>query len=214
MIKRAVLLGAVAVLAVACAKFPVVRPVVQPVVPPPARSDFYVLLPQAGAVGALVVTSEGREQTLNRPYAAAKIGQPGTIETATTTEAEVRDAFGAALTAQPPRPVSFLLYFQLGSDELTPESQQVVGDIVGEIARRPAPEVLVIGHTDTMGTDAYNDRLSVQRAERIRARLLERGLGIAASGVFASGRGKRELLVPTADQVAEPKNRRVELVVR
>src|SRR5258708_5189107 len=149
MIRRAVLLGAVVVLAIACAKFPVVRPT--------ARTDFYVLLPRAGAVGALVVTSEGQEQTLSRPFAAAKIGKPGTIETATTTEAEVRDAFGAALTAQPARPASFVLYFLLDSDELTPESQRVVGDIVSEIARRPVPEVLVIGHTDTTGSDEYND---------------------------------------------------------
>ncbi len=212
--RRAALLIAVVVLAVACAKFPVLPP--RAAAPPPAaRTDFYVLLPGAGgAVGALVVTSEGREQTLNRAYTAAKIGKPGTIETVTATQADVRDAFGAALTAQPPRPASFVLYFLLDSDELTPDSQRVVGDIVSEIARRPVPEVLVIGHTDTMGTEEYNDRLSMQRAERVRARLLERGLGIPPSSVFAAGRGKRELLVATGDQVAEPKNRRVELVVR
>ena len=82
------------------------------------------------------------------------------------------------------------------------------------MARRPAPEVVVIGHTDTTGSDDYNDRLSLQRAERIRARLLQRGLGIPPDNVVAVGRGKRELLVPTPDQVAEPKNRRVELHIR
>jgi OOP family OmpA-OmpF porin len=205
--RRAPLLIAVIALGVACARYPIM--------PPAARTDLYVLLPGAsGKVGALVVTSEGQTQTLSQPHAAVKVGKPGTIETTRTTDAEVRDIFGSALTAQPPRPASFVLHFLLDSDELTPESQRVVGNIVDEIARRPAPEVLVIGHTDTMGSDDYNDRLSVQRAERVRSRLLERGLGLPPSSVFATGRGKRELLVPTADQVAEPKNRRVELVVR
>jgi outer membrane protein OmpA-like peptidoglycan-associated protein len=83
---------------------------------------------------------------------------------------------------------------------------------VREIARRPAPEVVVIGHTDAVGSDEHNDRLSLQRAERIRAQLI--ALGVAPERVQAAGRGKRELLVPTADQVAEARNRRVEIVVR
>src|SRR5438132_561268 len=61
-------------------------------------------------------------------------------------------------------------------------------------------------------TDLYNDRLSLQRAGRISRRLIE--LGIASERIQTSGRGKRELLVPTADQVADPRNRRVEIVVR
>ena len=191
-----------------CARAPVV-------LQPTARTDLYVLLPGSGpSPGALVVTSEGQSQTLDRPYSAAKVEKPGAITTGTTSEGEVREVFGSALAAQPPRPVSFLLYFLQDSDTLTPESEVVVTDILSEISRRPAPEVVVIGHTDTTGTDEYNDRLSLQRAERIRARLLQRGLGIPADNVIAVGRGKRQLLVPTPDQVAEPRNRRVELEVR
>jgi outer membrane protein OmpA-like peptidoglycan-associated protein len=205
--RRATLWIGVALLGAACAKFPVM--------PPTARNDLYVLLPRAGGgVGALVITSEGREQTLSTPYAAAKLGTPGAIETTTVGESEMRGIFGAALTAQPPRPTSFLLYFLLDSDEMTPESQRVVADIVTDIARRPVPEVVVIGHTDTMGSEDHNDRLSVQRAAGVRTRLIEHGVGIPPSSIHFAGRGKRELLVPTADQVAEAKNRRVEIVVR
>lgn len=172
-----------------------------------------MLLPGAGGtVGALVVTSEGQQQTLSTAHAAVKVGRPGALETTTATAADVRAAFGAALTAQPPRPTSFLLYFVVNSDRLTPESQRVVTAILSDIASRPAPEVLVIGHTDTMGAATYNDRLSLQRAERIRTRLIERG--IAADSIQASGRGERELLVSTPDRVPEPRNRRVEIVVR
>ena len=163
-----------------------------------------------GKVGALVVTSGTQQQTLNTALAAVKVGQPGAIERATMTDAEVGAAFAGALTAQPPRPASFLLYFQLDSDRLTPDSERAVTAILSDIATRPAPEVLVIGHTDAVGSDSYNDRLSLQRAERIRTRLI--GRGIAPDGIQASGRGKRELLVPSP--AAEPKNRRVEIVVR
>jgi outer membrane protein OmpA-like peptidoglycan-associated protein len=208
---RRVVLGLMVLgLAAACARVPVMR-----VSAPAARTDVYVLLASAdGTTGVLVVTSDGQARTLDRAFAAAKVGTPGAIEPATVTEAEVKTMFGSALDAQPPRPVSFTLYFLLDSDELTAESQRVVDDIVSEIGRRPVPEVVVIGHTDTTGTPEYNDRLSLQRAERVRARLLARGLGISAGSVYAVGRGKRELLVATADQVAEPRNRRVELVVR
>jgi outer membrane protein OmpA-like peptidoglycan-associated protein len=84
--------------------------------------------------------------------------------------------------------------------------------MMAEVARRPDPEVLIIGHTDRVGSVAQNDALSLQRAERVREAVLR--LGIAADRVQVSGRGEREPLVPTEDEVAEPRNRRVELTVR
>jgi outer membrane protein OmpA-like peptidoglycan-associated protein len=74
------------------------------------------------------------------------------------------------------------------------------------------PDVLVVGHTDKVGSDAANDLLSRQRAEVVRKALIARG--IAPENVVAVGRGKREPVVPTADGVAEARNRRVEILVR
>ncbi len=71
---------------------------------------------------------------------------------------------------------------------------------------------MVIGHTDTVGTMSYNDQLSLARAERMREMLIE--LGIAPERIQARGRGKRELLIATPDDVREPRNRRVEINVR
>ena len=205
--RRAALGLVLVVLIAGCAKYPVVRQ------PPQARTDVYVLLADAaGTVGTLIVSSEGKEHALSTANAAVKVTRPGVIETTAVTDAERQTIFGAALGALPPRPTSYVLNFLLDSDELTPESRAVVAQILSEITSRPAPEIIVIGHTDTMGTEDYNDRLSLQRAERVRALLVERGL--AAGDIAASGRGKRELLFPTGDQVAEPRNRRVEIVVR
>ena len=181
--------------------------------PPPAPTDLYVLLPSAdGHAGALVVTQGAAERVLDAPYAAARIKSDGTVETGVATEQEVRQVFGEALAALPPRPVSFILYFLEGTDELTPESTQLIRQVFDEIARHPAPEVLVIGHTDRVGSVQANDRLSLRRAERMRDELVK--LGVATDRVQLSGRGEREPLVPTADEVAEPKNRRVEVTIR
>ncbi len=68
------------------------------------------------------------------------------------------------------------------------------------------------GHTDRVGGEADNDRLSLQRAEAVRAMLIQRG--IQASFLRAVGRGEREPLIPTPDEQPEPRNRRVEVIVR
>ena len=125
---------------------------------------------------------------------------------------QVQAQFGAALAARPLPPQQFTLYFVEGKDEFTDESKRAFDGVFSEIAKRPVPDVLVIGHTDKVGTDAFNDPLSRQRAEVVRRALVARG--IAAENIVVVGRGKREPIVPTADGVAEARNRRVEILVR
>jgi outer membrane protein OmpA-like peptidoglycan-associated protein len=110
------------------------------------------------------------------------------------------------------RPVSFLLYFREGTDEYTAESKEAFEKIFPEIARRKAAEVAVIGHTDTVGRTEFNDTLSLRRAERVRNDFVDRG--IPTISINVAGRGEREPIVPTADEVSEPRNRRVEINVR
>jgi len=184
-----------------------------PVVAPPARSEGVVLLPGAdGHTGALTVTHAGHTETLSTAYATASVQQEGRLETGTTSAEQVRTIYGAALDAQPPRPVTFRLYFLEASDELTTESKAEVGKILSTLAGYPAPEVVVVGHTDRVGTLEYNDALSLRRAERLRTELVR--LGIPGDRIQTAGRGEREPLVPTEDEVAEPRNRRVEVTVR
>jgi outer membrane protein OmpA-like peptidoglycan-associated protein len=171
-----------------------------------------VLLPERnGKDSAVVVEQGGKQITLTQPYAGATLTSAGPQAQAWTPDT-VKSRFGAALDAQPLPPAQFTLYFVEGKDEFTDESRRVIDGIFAEIAKRPVPDVMVIGHTDKVGSDPFNDQLSRQRAEVVRNALLARG--IAADKVVAIGRGKREPVVPTADGVAEPRNRRVEIQVR
>jgi outer membrane protein OmpA-like peptidoglycan-associated protein len=172
-----------------------------------------VLLPgHEGGVGTVVVQEGGREVVLSTAYASARTGAGGQLEPRQATPDEVGAVFADALAATPPRPITFILYFVEATDQFTPESQALVDQVLLAIASRPAPELTVAGHTDAVGTDQYNDLLSLRRAERVRVLLIARG--IAPASIVAVGRGKREPRVPTPDGVAEPRNRRVEITVR
>jgi outer membrane protein OmpA-like peptidoglycan-associated protein len=175
-------------------------------------SERIVLLPEKDGKPAAVIVKQGdREITLDKPYAATELtsADPWLYR---ANEAEVSSKFGAALSAQPSRPASFTLNFVEGSNELTPASKEMLEKVFADLKERKVVDIVVIGHTDTVGSDQANDLLARQRAETIRAALISRG--IAPSDVVATGRGKRELLVPTADNVSEPRNRRVEVVIR
>lgn len=181
--------------------------------PGEAPTDRVVLLPdEGGKVGKLLVKSAAGEQALATAYAGARIGEAGRIETRVEDAAEVGQRYGAVLAARPLKPVSFTVYFVSGGQELTPESAAAIADLKSELARRPVPEITVIGHTDRVGTLEANDGLSIKRAETVRTILL--GQGMLAASIEATGRGEREPLVATDDEVAEARNRRVEIGVR
>jgi len=174
--------------------------------------ETIVLLPNpAGQETAVTVTQADRQVVLSQPYAAARVSRSGT-EAFASSARQVQATYGQALAAQPLPPAQFTLFFVENKDELTDESKRIVDGVFAEIAKRPVADVIVIGHTDTVGSDAANDALSRQRADVVRAAFAARGL--APDKVTTIGRGKRELAVPTGDGVAEPRNRRVEILVR
>jgi outer membrane protein OmpA-like peptidoglycan-associated protein len=196
----------------ACARRPVLLSAPAPP-PPPARPDLYVVLPgRDGTVGAITVVHGTDQRVLADAYAGLRITADGRAEPGRISEQEVRAVFGAALDAQPPPATSFILHFTFGTDQLTADSSRALSDVMDEVRRRPDPEVVIVGHTDRVGGLAQNDALSLQRAERVRQSII--GLGLPSERVQAVGRGEREPLVPTDDEVPEPRNRRVEVTVR
>jgi OOP family OmpA-OmpF porin len=177
-----------------------------------SKQGAVVLLPERDGMATAVVVAQGADRVaLSQPYAAANLTSGGPKAYQSSAQ-EVQSYFGAALAAQPQPPTQFTLYFVEGKDEFTAESKAIIDRVFGEIAKRPVPDVVVIGHTDKVGSDAVNDPLSRQRAEVVRSALVARG--IAVDKVVAIGRGKREPVVQTAEGVAEARNRRVEIQVR
>lgn len=176
-------------------------------------NTFVVLLPEEGGAPSAVSVGEGSGRTvLDKPYSAAAVDTKGKVETQSITAEEAKRTFAEALAAQPPQAVSFTLYFETNSTEVTSASRAALDALLTEVAKRQAVEVQVTGHTDRVGSTADNDRLSLQRAEAVRAMLVQRG--IKADFIRAVGRGEREPLIPTSDEQAEPRNRRVEITVR
>ena len=170
--------------------------------------------PPKGQVGAVVVRPlrGGKPVVVDKPYVQASVDQGRTVQTSAVDAKQVKEDFAEALAALPSVPVTYLVYFSEGTDELNPDARRIIDRALAEAAARPAAEITVIGHTDFLGSDAYNDRLSLQRAERVRDLLLQRGA--SAKSIQVAGRGKREPLHPTPDNVAERRNRRVEITVR
>jgi outer membrane protein OmpA-like peptidoglycan-associated protein len=127
-------------------------------------------------------------------------------------EGHVRDLFADVLAAFPPTPQRFTLYFRFESEELTPESRARIPDIVGAVRNYPAPEVVVIGHTDTTGAPDRNYQLGLRRARTVRDILA--ATQVEGAAITVSSHGEADPLVPTRDEVLEPRNRRVEITVR
>jgi len=203
---------ATALLAVACAAPP--PPPAAPPPPPPAGPRSYVVLERNadGTTGAVVVQGPRGTTVIERAGQAATLdGAPLPGAFAMTPERVERE-FGAAIAARPRAAEVFRLYFETGRAVLTPASERLVGDILAEIATRPGVDVSIIGHTDTEGDEAMNERLGLERARWVEALLRRRGL--PATELTVTSHGERNLLVPTPDNASEARNRRVEVIVR
>lgn len=203
---RAVSLGVV-LFAAGCATPP--APPVKVEEPKPV--SYVVLLDNAdGTVGAITVTGPKGTVLVDRMAQGALLDGGG--KAFAVEESRIRRDFNAALGSRPVAPMSFLLYFETGGARLTAESQALIPKVLAAAKDRPAPDVSVIGHTDTEGDAEGNEKLGLQRAQAIAKLLVESGLTVKDLAV--ESHGERNLLVPTPDNTAEAKNRRVEISIR
>ncbi len=178
-----------------------------------SKKTLVVLLPEDGNPNSAITIGQGEGLTvIDQPMTSASVGTRGGVKKEAVTSAEVQQTFAQALAAQPPAKISFTLYFVEGGSVVMPESRDTLAALFSEVAKRQAVEVQVTGHTDTVGRETDNDTLSTERAEVIKGMLIEQGL--QADFIRAVGRGERELLSLTPDNVSEPENRRVEVIVR
>jgi outer membrane protein OmpA-like peptidoglycan-associated protein len=188
--------------------------IAQPTAPTRLKPTLIVLLPdpETGTTGRARVSNEFGSADLAAPRAGTRTadGSPGPVKT--ISETDVTRLFGAALAALPPASRHFTLHFKFESGALTDESTALVPTILEAVKALSVPEVVVVGHTDTMGDSKANVALGLKRAMTVRSILVKAGL--ALSTVEATSHGEADLLVKTPDNTPEPRNRRVEITVR
>ena len=169
--------------------------------------------PESGQVGRMLVrTSTGEMELAERGASTTLVAgrSPGAV--VVMSDAEIQQLFGSALAIRPPAARRFDLYLETGTDTLTRESRGRVTELVEAVVNRVAPDVSIIGHTDTTGTAASNVDLGLRRASLLRTLLVEAGLDPGV--VEVTSHGETDPLVPTPDETAEARNRRVEVIVR
>lgn len=103
----------------------------------------------------------------------------------------------------------YLVFFDFDKSNIGQGGQSVVDAVAQEIKSRNLNAVNVVGNTDTSGSNKYNNKLAMRRANSVRDALVKRG--VDASLIRVSGRGEDNLLVQTPDGVREPANRRAEI---
>jgi OOP family OmpA-OmpF porin len=106
----------------------------------------------------------------------------------------------------PAAPHEFIIFFAFNKSNLTPEAHRVVQEAAASAKQYGSARIMITGHTDTSGSNSYNMRLSMRRANAAKSGLVAEG--ISPGMITTSGRGETELLVQTADGVKEPQNRR------
>jgi outer membrane protein OmpA-like peptidoglycan-associated protein len=180
--------------------------------PKPAPASYVVLLDNGdGTVGKVLVTGRQGVTTLEKVRESTLLAQAGG-PSFVATEAQIRQDFGAALAISPKKPKIFQLNFQFGGAKLTPESERDLADVIAEIESREVPDISVIGHTDTVGNADQNYKVGLDRARLVGALL--QSAKLSSANVTVDSHGEMNLLKPTADEVNEPANRRVEVTVR
>lgn len=180
-----------------------------------AQKTTLVLLPDPGGkVGKIMISNQRGTRTLDQAgqFVVVKSKTDSPNETSTMDEAEILAIFGRALAIQPLPPARFLLYFKPESFQPLPASESVIPRIMQAIKDRHSMDISVNGHTDLKGKDDYNYNLSFLRAQQVRGILEKQGVDPAA--ITTTSHGSSNPLVPTADNVPEPRNRRVEVIVR
>jgi len=132
----------------------------------------------------------------------------------------VRYAFGAApapvpVAAPAPAPAparSYLVFFDWDKYNLTPRALQIIADAAANSKKVAYTKIESNGYTDTSGSAKYNQGLSVRRANAVAAQLVKDG--VPKKDIVITGFGETNPLVPTGDNVREPQNRRVEIIIK
>jgi len=102
-------------------------------------------------------------------------------------------------------------FFDFDKAVLKPEGKQALDELSGKLGGINVEVVIAVGHTDSVGTDAYNEKLAIRRAESVKAYLLSKG--VEANRVYTEGKGEKQPVADNKTAEGRAKNRRVEIEV-
>lgn len=179
------------------------------------RPHTYIVLLESpdGSVGKVSVADARGNTLIDEAGEAVNMDAYLTNDQVFKVEKEViKEEFGNAIDSRPPLPAKYVLLFQLGNAKLTPESLAEANKLLEDIKSRPAPDITILGHTDTVGRDTVNDKLSRKRAESVAELIRTQVAELRAMEIEYFG--KRLPYIKTPDNTPELRNRRVEVTVR
>jgi outer membrane protein OmpA-like peptidoglycan-associated protein len=179
------------------------------------KKTTIVLLPDPdGKVGHVTVSTEAGSTDITKEREATVVKGRESLPTSPKilSEAAIKADFSQVLAILPGQPVHFILYFDRESTRLTADSTKSLPKIVEMIDSRKSRNISVIGHTDTAGNLRYNLQLSRNRAAAVKRILIQKGVDSAY--IKSTSHGEENPLIKTGNNVHEPRNRRVEVVVR
>jgi peptidoglycan-associated lipoprotein len=177
-----------------------------------AQKSYVTLIESPdGSTGKVIITgAKGQQQVIDKANFSAPVD--GSAPAELVDPEKLAEDFAQARSASPQLPERFLLYFETGGSQLTPESLALLPSIIETASKRATFDMSIIGHSDTVGDAAANEALSLVRAQAIAELIKEKALKVDALSI--ESHGERNLLVPTPDETSEPRNRRVEISIR
>jgi len=179
-----------------------------------ADKTTVTLLPEEGGkVGKIAfVDKSGKSVTIDKAWETLEVKKDGSASSEVLNEKVVMGKYKDTISAIPPKPSTYFLFFGAESAELTDDGIRVLDAAVKEIVAKKANLVVCAGHSDSLGEKEYNMALSLKRAESAAKYLVKHGVNkeIIEVRYYADSNP----LVKTAHGVPHPKNRRVEVVVK
>ena len=188
--------------------------VVESVPEPEPVGSMVVLVPDLdGMTGAITVSNQAGSVDIASPNMATTVtNNTASPQSPVSLSREtIKSLFSEALSIQPKPPVHYILYFEKDL-LLNSASAVLLPEIMNAIQERNSHDISVVGHADAVGSREYNMTLSKNRAKAVRDLLVQEG--VVFDNIRTTSHGKENPLIQTDDNVSEPRNRRVEVVVR
>ncbi len=179
-----------------------------------SKNSLIILSDNGKKHNAIIITTDKGSTKVDKVGAEVKLTSKNDVPKVNRiiSKQEMRSEFNNVYSAIPKKPVVYIVYFKSNSLELTDKSKKIFTKALNTIKKRSPCAVDIIGHTDTVGSSKINMKLSLNRANFIKSIIGNKRLNIVS--LVAKGYGDKILLVKTKKNVAEAKNRNVEIFIK